>query len=347
VVAETLQIQSVDGLDAQISGLIGTDSSAVITGDAFAALTELPEGFVQTCVTSPPYFSVRDYGVEGQLGLEHDINRYVERLVSLFDLVWRTLRDDGTLWLNLGDGWTSGGRSTRAPDAKNQHREMSTRPPTPRGLKPKDLLLVPARLGFALQQPWLRCRACQAERHSLAWGVWPDGRRICPLCLEADSDSVSRAGWYLRSEIIWERPNCQPESVKDRVTRAHEHVWLLSKRARYYYDGQAVRGVNGRNLRSVWRINTERAYGAHVAPFPVALAATCIGLGSRPGDIVIDPFLGSGTTGVAALQLKRRFIGTELNPTYAQGAFDRVTSVAIPDRDALSSIVARTGLTKP
>lgn len=297
MVAETLQIQSVDGLDAQISGLIGTDSSAVITGDAFAALTELPEGFVQTCVTSPPYFSVRDYGVEGQLGLEHDINRYVERLVSLFDLVWRTLRDDGTLWLNLGDGWTSGGRSTRAPDAKNQH--------------------------------------------------WPDGRRICPLCLEADSDSVSRAGWYLRSEIIWERPNCQPESVKDRVTRAHEHVWLLSKRARYYYDGQAVRGVNGRNLRSVWRINTERAYGAHVAPFPVALAATCIGLGSRPGDIVIDPFLGSGTTGVAALQLKRRFIGTELNPTYAQGAFDRVTSVAIPDRDALSSIVARTGLTKP
>lgn len=153
---------------------------------------------------------------------------------------------------------------------------MSVRPPTPEGLKSKELIGVPWRLAFALQD----------------------------------------AGWYLRSETIWYKPNCQPESVKDRPTRSHEHIFLLTKSEDYYYDNQAERGPNGRNLRTVWDINTQAYKGAHFAVFPPALVEPCLNLSTRPGDIVLDPFIGSGTAGLVALKHSRRFVGIELNPEH-------------------------------
>jgi site-specific DNA-methyltransferase (cytosine-N4-specific) len=161
---------------------------------------------------------------------------------------------------------------------------MGTRPPTPEGLKPKDLVGVPWRLAFALQA----------------------------------------AGWYLRADIIWNKPNCQPESVKDRPTRSHEYVFLFSKSERYYYDSQSVRGPNDRNLRSVWDINTYPLPDAHFATFPPALVEPCIALTSKAGDLVLDPFIGSGTTALIALQKKRRVIGIELNPAYVDIAEQRL-----------------------
>ena len=250
--------------------------SCIVVGDSREVLAALPDGVFQCCVTSPPYWSLRDYGIEGQIGLEASLVDYVNDLVAVFEQVRRLLRDDGLLWLNIGDSYTSGGRTWRAPDRKNPGRAMDIRPPTPDGLKPKDLIGVPWRLAFALQQ----------------------------------------AGWYLRSDTIWYKPNCQPESVKDRPTRSHEYLFLFSKSERYVYNSSDVRGPNGRNLRSVWDIHTQGCKEAHFATFPPALVEPCIALGSNAGDLVLDPFLGSGTTGAVALGLARRFVGVELNPEY-------------------------------
>lgn len=252
------------------------DSSAIVVGDAHEVLARLPEGMFQTCVTSPPYWSLRDYGIPGQIGLELSLDDYVESLVKVFGGVHRVLRDEGTLWLNIGDSYTSGGRTWRAPDKKNPVRAMDVRPPTPDGLKPKDLIGVPWRLALALQE----------------------------------------AGWYLRSDVVWYKPNCQPESVKDRPTRSHEYLFLFSKSERYVYDASAVRGPNGRNLRTVWSINTRAYPEAHFATFPPELVEPCVSLCTSPGDWVLDPFLGSGTSGVVALESGRRFVGIELNPEY-------------------------------
>jgi site-specific DNA-methyltransferase (cytosine-N4-specific) len=267
---------------------------------------------------------VRDYGVDGQLGLEPVLEDYLYELVRVFAEVRRVLRDDGTLWINIGDGFTSGGRKSRAPDPKNPNRALSTRPPTPLRLKPKDLLLLPARLVLALQQPLLRCSACGFEDHAMKFGHMPAGADICPNCSTAMTAEIAEPGWYVRSEIIWEKPNCTPESVTDRPTRAHEHIWLLTKSKEYLYDGRARRGPNGRNLRTVWTINVEKGRHGHVAPFPEELARRCIELGSRPGNLVLDPFLGSGTTAVVARSLERQFCGIELNPDYADAAARRL-----------------------
>ena len=298
--------------------------SALFTGDARSVLQGLPAGIAQTCVTSPPYWYLRDYEMSGQIGLEPLLDDYVYELVRTFAQVRRVLRDDGTLWLNIGDGWTSGGRKSRAPDAKNQNRAMGTRPPTPKRLKPKDLLCLPHRLAMALQQPFFGCPACGFEDHALRFGRMPAGEDICPHCVARVVATIAQPGWYLRSVIVWERPNCQPESVKDRPTQAHEYIWLLSKSKRYFYDGEARRGPNDRNLRSVWQINTQPGRHGHVAPFPDELACRCIELGSRTGDLVLDPFLGSGTTAVVAQKLERRFCGIELNPDYAATAASRL-----------------------
>jgi site-specific DNA-methyltransferase (adenine-specific) len=263
------------------------DESLVIHGDAKVALPKLPEKSVQCCITSPPYWSLRDYGIPGQIGLEASIDQFLNRLVEVFAEVKRVLRDDGVLWLNIGDSYTSGDRGYRAPDKKNPIRAMSYRPDTPEGLKPKDLIGIPWRLALALQQD----------------------------------------GWYLRSDIIWHKPNCMPESVKDRPTRAHEYVFLLSKSERYYYDHEAVREANGRNRRSVWSIPTQAFKEAHFATFPTALVEPCILAGSRPGDFVLDPFFGAGTAGVVAQALGRRYIGIELNPEYVQIATRRLTTI--------------------
>ena len=228
--------------------------------------------------------------VAGQIGAEMDVNSYISDLVSLFREVRRTLAPDGTFWLNLGDSYTSGGRTWRDEDSKNKGRGMSYRAPTPIGLKPKDLVGVPWRVAFALQ-----------------------------------SD-----GWYLRSDIVWNKPNCQPESVKDRPTRSHEYVFLFSKSEKYFYDYEAIqepamdKNQRRKNRRTVWNINTEAYGGAHFAVYPAALARMCVEAGSRSGDRVLDPFLGSGTTGVVCNQLGRRCTGIEINEEYADLARKRL-----------------------
>jgi DNA modification methylase len=205
--------------------------------------------------------------------------------------VRRLLREDGTVWLNIGDSYTSGGRTWRAPDKKNPVRAMDIRPPTPDGLKPKDLIGVPWRLAFALQA----------------------------------------AGWYLRADLIWNKPNCQPESVKDRPTRCHEYLFLLSKSERYFYNPLSVRGPNKRNARTVWDINTLAYKEAHFATFPPALVEPCLSLGSRENELILDPFIGSGTTGLVALNMNRRFVGVELNRDYVQIAEKRLNGAVIHD----------------
>jgi site-specific DNA-methyltransferase (cytosine-N4-specific) len=272
---------------ARLLGKEADAASCIVRGDSRKVLADVPSAVFQTCVTSPPYWSLRDYHIDGQIGLEPSLDDYIKVLVTIFEEVRRVLRDDGTLWLNIGDSYTSGGRTWRAPDKKNPVRGMDTRPPTPDGLKPKDLIGVPWRLAFALQA----------------------------------------AGWYLRADIVWNKPNCQPESVKDRPTRSHEMLFLFSKSERYLYDPEAVRGPNGRNMRTVWDIKTQPYKGAHFATFPPALVEPCVALSSRRDDILLDPFIGSGTTGEVALRMGRRFVGVELNPDYVATAQKRLDNL--------------------
>jgi DNA modification methylase len=278
---------------------------------------------VHCCVTSPPYFGLRDYGVSGQLGLERTPDEYVAGMVAVFREVKRVLRDDGTLWLNIGDSYfgsaQSGGASSpklNGPQNATQGVRMVKRG---EGVKPKDLIGIPWMLAFALR---------------------------------AD-------GWYLRSDIIWSKPNPMPESVTDRPTKAHEYVFLLSKSERYYYDAEAIAeplegkphapgnlagrdgghlrndfgtdamqrvwGLSGkRNRRSVWNVTTKPYSEAHFATYPPALIEPCILAGSPIGGIVLDPFTGSGTTGEVAIRHGRRFVGVELNSDYITIAKKRI-----------------------
>jgi DNA modification methylase len=254
----------------------------LICGRADAAVGLLPDRSVRTVVTSPPYWSLRDYEVADQIGSADDLREYVKSIVTTFDQLRRVLTDDGTVWLNVGDSYTSGNRRWRAPDRKNRARAMAVRPTTPAGLKPKDLIGVPWRLAFALQD----------------------------------------AGWWVRSEVIWHKPNAHPESVRDRPTKAHETVFLLSKNQDYFYDIAAVKGPNERRLRTVWDISTEprRRDGTgdddHPAPMPLTLARRCVRITSEPGDLVLDPYAGSGTTLLAAAALGRRWAGIDISPEF-------------------------------
>ena len=308
--------------------------TTILTGDCLEVLRGLPDGMAQTCVTSPPYYGLRDYGHAGQIGLEETPDAYVARLVEVFRGVRRVLRDDGTLWLNLGDSYAAqggahGGRddNQRGVGAKRLHIEgagdQEARRPV-QGYKPKDLLGIPWMVAFALR---------------------------------AD-------GWWLRQDIIWHKPNPMPESVTDRCTKAHEYVFLLTKSARYFYDAAAIaepaeypgddrhnrrdtrkivdpfcadagsRARTGnptgetRNARSVWPIATQPYSGAHFATMPPALAERCIKAGSKPGDMVLDPFGGAGTTGLVAERLGRSATLIELNPEYARLARERITADA-------------------
>ncbi len=269
---------------------ISSNKAEILIGDVRQVLKNIPDNHFRTCVTSPPYWGLRDYGIEGQIGAETDVREYIKDLVAVFREVRRTLTDDGTLWLNIGDSYTSGGRTWRQSDSKNAGRAMTYRADTPEGLKPKDLIGVPWRLAFALQED----------------------------------------GWYLRTDIIWNKPNCQPESVKDRPTRSHEFVFLLSKSPKYFYDWEAVKEPavdqkqGTKNRRTVWNIHTEPYKGAHFAVFPRELARLCVQAGSQPGDRVLDPFFGSGTTGVVCNELDRRCTGVELNEEYAALATQRL-----------------------
>lgn len=263
--------------------------SLIIESDALFALQKLSSESVQCIVTSPPYWGLRDYGIEGQIGLEKSLQQYINKLVAVFSEAKRVLKNDGVLWLNIGDGYTSGNRGYRAPDKKNPARAMNVRPNTPEGLKSKDLLGIPWRLALALQ---------------------------------AD-------GWYLRSDIIWNKPNAMPESVKDRPTRSHEYIFMLTKKERYYYDCQVIK-ENGRNRRTVWNVNTSPFSEAHFATFPPALIEPCILSSTHEKDFVLDPFFGSGTVGVVCKEFQRSFVGIELNDEYVRIAKSRLDSVSLP-----------------
>jgi site-specific DNA-methyltransferase (cytosine-N4-specific) len=258
--------------------------SIIFEGDALNVLQRLPSSSVQCIVTSPPYWGLRDYDVADQIGLEPTLPQFLLRLQTLFSEARRVLKEDGVLWVNIGDGYTSGNRGWRAPDKKNPARAMKVRPDTPEGLKPKDLMGIPWRLAFALQDD----------------------------------------GWFLRADIVWNKPNAMPESVKDRPTRSHEYIFMFSKNEQYFYDRTAVLEPNGRNCRTVWNVNTQPFLGAHFATFPPKLIEPCIKASTRPGDVVLDPFFGSGTVGLVAHQLGREYIGIELHPEYVSLAAKRL-----------------------
>jgi DNA modification methylase len=296
----------------------------ILAGDCLASLQLMPEQSVQCCITSPPYWGLRDYGHDGQIGLEETPDAYVAQMVEVFREVRRVLKDDGTLWLNLGDSYSGAANSGGANQNSGGPAVRASGLPVKGGhnIKPKDLVGIPWRVAFALQ---------------------------------AD-------GWWLRQDIIWHKPNPMPESVTDRCTKAHEYVFLLTKSARYYYDAEAVcepatnkscgniQSTKGartgdvkhrtkgnlhmvgaaehRNRRSVWLIVTQPYSGAHFAVMPEALVEPCLLAGSRPGDVVLDPFTGSGTVGAVAIGHGRSFIGCELNPAYIDLARQRIGSVA-------------------
>jgi len=272
---------------------------------------------VQTCITSPPYFGLRDYGHEGQIGLEDDVGDYVANLVDVFSHVWNLLSDDGTLWLNLGDSYAGSGKGpSKSLNGEHHRLEEKHSKIVPDGLKAKDLIGVPWRVAFALQN----------------------------------------FGWYLRQDIIWHKPNPMPESVKDRCTKNHEYIFLMTKNPRYYYDCDAIKepvkedwGTRDRtdgkyhnegtglqphsgleksyewaNKRSVWTVTTKPFTGAHFATFPPDLIEPCVMAGSRVGDIVLDPFMGSGTTAAVADRLNRLYLGCELNPDYLKLQTERL-----------------------
>lgn len=333
-------------------GLV-TPEVTVLLGDVREQLAFLPDQSIQCCVTSPPYWGLRDYGMVGQLGLEKTPEDYVANMVTVFREVKRVLRDDGTLWLNLGDTYAAN-RGYQVPDSKHVDVGNSMGSKVPAGYKAKDLIGIPWMVAFALR---------------------------------AD-------GWYLRQDIIWHKPNPMPESVRDRCTKAHEYIFMLSKSSRYFYDADAIKnppsdallkqvaeGYNGSdskdfaaggaqsasgtktriiesarakidkqrghsrrhagfndrwdalskleqqslgsNKRSVWTVAPAPFRGAHFATFPPALIEPCILAGSKPGDTVLDPFGGSGTTGMVAKQHGRHSVLVELNPEYLELALER------------------------
>lgn len=317
----------------------------ILQGDCRDLLPTLDAGSMQTVVTSPPYYALRDYGVEGQIGLEGSVDEYVDTLVGVFREVKRVLKDDGTLWLNMGDTYAGGGNGgggsfaqdggirTALPGTNKNHATRHGKRGAQNGVKTKDLMGLPWMVAFALR---------------------------------AD-------GWYLRSDIIWSKPNPMPESVTDRPTKAHEYIFLLTKQPKYFYDADAIRTpsldmgrnrvpdgwdtrrgnhsvidysrrertdkprgaarphtgfrhwdemsrreqqANGANARTVWEIATHPYPGAHFATFPPELAKRCILAGSRPGDTVMDPFGGRLTTGLVADRLQRHAVLIEINPAY-------------------------------
>jgi len=293
-----------------------TEHGVLYRGNSLDVLKSLPDESIDCCVTSPPYWGLRDYGCNDQLGLEKTPEEYVSNMVQLFREVRRVLRQDGALWLNLGDSYAGGGRAGKDGIQKwggiemSGERKYGAPQSVPIGLKPKDLVGIPWRVAFALQ---------------------------------AD-------GWYLRQDIIWHKPNPMPESVKDRCTKSHEYIFLMSKSPRYYFDSDAIKepanyagqdrgksrnispkGVtemdnkqyDDRNKRSVWTVPTKPFKGAHFATFPITLIEPMV-MTTRQGAVILDPFFGSGTTGLCAVQNGRRYIGIDLNPEYCEIAKQRI-----------------------
>ena len=282
-------------------------SYELLIGDCLELLKKLPEGSVNCCVTSPPYFGLRDYGVDGQIGLELTPEQYVAKMVEVFREVRRVLRDDGTLWLNIGDSYV--GATSQHKDGGSQghnsciaKKTMSGIPQSGRGDRNRALYKAGIKMKDLIGIPWMLAFALRAD------------------------------GWYLRQEIIWHKPNPMPESVKDRCTKAHEQVFLLSKSPRYHFDSEAMKedavdGSGKRNRRSVWSVATRPYKGAHFATFPPALIEPCVLAGCPADGVVLDPFGGSGTTAGVAVAHGRDAIICELNPEYGHLVPDRVASI--------------------
>ena len=310
--------------------------SGILCADAAAGLKTLPPKSVQMCVTSPPYYGLRDYGADGQIGVEQSPEEYIARLTEVFAEVHRVLKDDGTLWLNIADSYAGSGKGpmTLAVETNGKNKDlydMKSRiyevPKKWKGVKPKDMIGIPWMLAFALRE----------------------------------------FGYYLRSDIIWHKTNCLPESVKDRPSKCYEHIFLLSKSPKYYFDYKAIRepikdvtaerykrgrsdnskyfgkgndllqNINRphddysmfdqqyRRKRDVWEVSTNTyKMDEHFAMFPEKLIEPCILAGSRAGDTVLDPFFGSGTTGAVAKRLGREYIGIEINPVFCKKAGLRI-----------------------
>ena len=293
----------------------------IIHADAVGGLKTIPDGVVNTCITSPPYYRLRDYGVDGQIGLEDTPEAYIERLVTVFREVKRVLRDDGTLWVVINDSYNGSGKG-----GGNKNTAVCTKPTSLASMKPKDMIGIPWMLAFALRDD----------------------------------------GWYLRNDIIWQKPNAMPESVCDRCTNSYEHIFLLSKSKTYYFDNESIKEpassygddkYNGdiryggkkytadptvfnrtksgkmyhkrekRNKRDVWTVATTPYSKAHFATFPIELIRPCILAGCPVGGIVLDPFIGSGTTAAVAKMLGRNYIGIELNLEYIKLANERINGV--------------------
>ncbi len=265
----------------------------IINGDSLTVLPTLAEESVQCCVTSPPYWGLRDYEHSAQIGAENSPEIYVENLVKIFREVHRVLRKDGTLWLNVGDGYArNGGTGNHGPNAvvgntKKLIQKRNCKVPECWGLKDRDLIGLPWRVAFALQTD----------------------------------------GWILRSKITWVKKNAMPESVKNRPTSATEEIFLFAKSIGYFYDPNGIREESGANLRNHWLIGPDSSRNGHPATFPRELARRCILLGSREGDTILDPFSGSGTTGIAANELNRKAVLIELNPTYAEKSKERAATI--------------------
>lgn len=309
--------------------------SKILCGDAAEQLKTLPRESVNMCVTSPPYYGLRDYGEQGQIGIEQSPSEYIARLATVFDEVYRVLAKDGTLWLNIGDSYAGSGKGpmTLSQNGKNKdvfdmHNRIYEVPKSWSGIKPKDMIGIPWMLAFALRE----------------------------------------RGWYLRSDIIWYKTNCLPESAKDRPTKTYEHIFLLAKSRRYYFDYKAIQeplkevskarykrgrssnskyaGQQGitqeredfsdfdqqfRRKRDVWEVSTNTyKMDEHFAMFPEKLIEPCILAGSKVGGVVLDPFFGSGTTGAVAKRFGREYIGIDLNARYLEKAKARIDKV-IPE----------------
>jgi DNA modification methylase len=300
----------------------------IINSDCIEGMKQLPGNSVDCCVTSPPYFGLRDYGHEGQIGLEETPEMFVDKMVEVFEQVKRVLKPEGTLWLNLGDSYAANrgyqvGNTVHGNLGKEDERFKGVGSKVPTGMKPKDLIGIPWMVAFALRS----------------------------------------AGWYLRQDIIWAKPNPMPESVTDRCTKAHEYIFLLSKSSKYYYDAEAIKTESERageksyhnwnnpkykaivherwkdqfdgrqwggegvaNKRSVWTVTTKPFSEAHFATFPEDLIVDCIKAGCPENGTVLDPFMGAGTTALVARKLNRNYIGFELNAEYIKIAEKRLRS---------------------
>lgn len=294
----------------------------ILVGDVLNRISDISDQSVQCVVTSPPYWGLRDYGNDQQIGLEQNPQDYIDAMVQVFNQVKRVLADDGVLWINIGDSYSGSGKGPAGNLGKThneRHLENKTGGIVPEGMKPKDLVGIPWMLAFALR---------------------------------AD-------GWYLRQDIIWAKPNPMPESVTDRCTKSHEYLFMLTKSAKYYFDNDAIKEPSAnlgttkirfggnkygdsddskhdtksgneytdtgfRNKRDVWTVPTKPFRGAHFAVMPEALVQPCVLASSKVGDTVFDPFSGSGTVGVVANRLGRHYIGCELNEEYAKLSRERL-----------------------